>query len=310
MGTLTIIICHRNETHSTMKQITFNLIFTVRTNFLRSETNNKKRMKQSASYNEGWKKHKEIEGEAGEKGINCLKDISPDLGGFIIEYAFGDINSRNGLDLKSKGIAVVSALTAMGAAQPQLKVYINEALNTGSSINELKEVILQMSVYSGFPSSIYGMNALKEVLNERQEQGINETVGKTATTDSVLTDRFKKGEQELLQLYSLQVDRLNGTYNVFSPELVKFTFEHGYSNIFSRDNLDKKLRKIATISALTAKGNAQPQLKFHINVGLNIGLTVESIKEIMLLISVYADFPSAINGINILKEVVYEREKN
>ena len=126
-------------------------------------------MKQSASYNEGWKKHREIEGEAGEKGINCLKDISPDLGRFIVEYAFDDIYSRNGLDLKSKGIAVVSALTAMGAAQPQLKVHINEALNTGSSINELKEVILQMSVYSGFPSSIYGMNTLKEVLKERQE---------------------------------------------------------------------------------------------------------------------------------------------
>ena len=267
-------------------------------------------MKQSVLYNEGWEKLKEIDGEAGEKAINCLKDISPDLGRFIIEYAFGDIYSRNGLDLKSKEIAVVSALIAMGAPQPQLKVHINEALNTGSSINELKEVILQMSVYSGFPSSIYGMNALKEVFKERQELGIKDIVGNTATTDSALTERFKTGERELSHLYSLQVDRQRGAYNVFSPELVKFTFEHGYSNIFSRDNLDKKHRKIATISALTAMGNAQPQLKFHINVGLNIGLTVESIKEIMLLISVYADFPSAINGTNILKEVVNEREKN
>ena len=267
-------------------------------------------MKQSDIYNEGWGKYKEIDSEAGGKGINCLKDISADIRISSVEFAFGDIYTKNGLDLKSKEIAVVAALTAMGTAKPHLKIHINGALNTGSSINELKEVILQMSVYSGFPSSIYGMNALKEVLNERHELGIKDLVGNTAKTDSALSDRIKAGERELSQLYSLQVDRLSGTYTVFSPELVKFTFEHGYSNIFSRDNLDKKYRKIATISALTAMGNAQPQLKFHINLGLNIGLTVESIKEIMLLISVYADFPSAINGIIIVKEVIKEREKN
>ena len=98
----------------------------------------------------GWEKLKEIDGEAGEKVIESLKDISPELGTFIIEYAFGDIYTREGLDLKSKEIAVVSALTAMGNAQPQLKVHINGALNTGSTINELKEIILQMSVYSVF----------------------------------------------------------------------------------------------------------------------------------------------------------------
>ena len=60
---------------------------------------------------------------------------------------------------------------------------------------------------------------------------------------------------------------------------------------------------------MTALGNAQPQLKFHINAGLNIGLTETEIKEIMLLMSVYAGFPAAINGTNILKEVINERTK-
>lgn len=68
----------------------------------------------SERYKIGWNKLKEIDGEAGEKVINSLKDISPDLGKFIIEYAFGDIYTRDGLDLKSKEIAVVAALTAMG----------------------------------------------------------------------------------------------------------------------------------------------------------------------------------------------------
>ena len=260
-------------------------------------------------YERGWEKLKEIDGEAGEKVINSLKDISSDLGTYIIEYAFGDIYSRDGLDLKSKEIAVVAALTAMGNAEPQLKVHINGALNTGSSINEVKEVILQMSVYSGFPSCINAMNALKEVLTEREKHRIKDEIGKTATKANK-SDRLKSGEQELSKLDSLQVERLKSAYNDFSPELVKFTLEYGYADIFSRDNLSEKYRQIATISALTALGTAQPQLKFHINAGLNIGLTETEIKEIMLLMTVYSGFPSAINGTNALKEVLTERVKN
>ena len=89
---------------------------------------------------------------------------------------------------------------------------------------------------------------------------------------------------------------------------MKFVLEYGYADIFSRDNLDIKYRQIATISALTALGNAQSQLKFHINAGMNIGLTFENIKEIMLLMTVYAGFPEGINGTNVLREVINERE--
>ena len=263
---------------------------------------------QSERFKTGWEKLKEIDGEAGEKVIESLKDIFPDLGTFVIEYTFGDIYTRDGLDLKSKEIAVVAALTAMGTAQPQLKVHINGALNTGSTINEVKEVILQMAVYSGFPSAINGMNTLKDVLKERQEHGIKDEIGKTAT-DTTQTDRLKVGEQELSKLDSLQLDRLKNAYNDFSPELLKLTLEFGYADIFSRDNLDSKHRQIATIAALTALGNAQPQLKFHINAGLNIGLTETEIKEIMILMTVYSGFPSAINGTNALKEVLIERAK-
>ncbi|WP_180268501.1 carboxymuconolactone decarboxylase family protein [Sphingobacterium sp. 1.A.4] len=263
-------------------------------------------MSQSERYKLGLEKLKEIDGEAGEHVINSLADISPDLGKYIVEYAFGDIYSRETLDLKSKEIAVVAALTAMGNAQPQLKVHIIGALNTGSSINELKEVILQMSVYSGFPSSINGMNALKEVLSERQRKGIKDNLGKIANVNKV-SDRKSLGEQELSALDSLQVEKLKNTYDDFSPELVQFTLEYAYADIFSRDNLSKRHRQIATISALTALGTAQQQLKFHINAGLNIGLKEDEIKEIMLLMTVSSGFPSAINGTNALREVLAGR---
>ncbi len=82
-------------------------------------------------YTDGLEKLKEIDGEAGQKVIDSLKDVAPDLGRYIIEFAFGDVYSRPGLDLKSREIATVAALTALGNAAPQLKVHIHGALNVG-----------------------------------------------------------------------------------------------------------------------------------------------------------------------------------
>ena len=100
--------------------------------------------------------------------MKSLEDIAPDLVKYIIEFPFGDIYSRNGTSLKQKEIAVVAALTALGNATPQLKVHINGALNVDCSVEELVEVMLQMSAYSGFPSAINGINVLNEVIKDRK----------------------------------------------------------------------------------------------------------------------------------------------
>lgn len=107
-----------------------------------------------------------VDGEAGQQVINSLKDICPDLARFTIEYPFGDIYSREGLDLKSREIATVAALSALGNCQPQLKVHLKAALNVGCTEQEIKEIILQMSVYAGFPAALNAMFAFKEVIDE------------------------------------------------------------------------------------------------------------------------------------------------
>lgn len=114
-------------------------------------------------YERGLEQLREIDGEAGEKVIESLQDIAPDLARYTIEYPFGDIYSRPGLDLKSREIATIAALTAMGNAQPQLKVHIQAGLNVGLTQEEIVEVIMQMSVYSGFPTALNGIQAAKEV---------------------------------------------------------------------------------------------------------------------------------------------------
>lgn len=122
-------------------------------------------------YQRGWEKLKEVDGEAGEKVIESLKDIAPDFARLVIEFPFGDIYSRPGLDLKSREIAVVAALTALGNAAPQLKVHIHGALNVGCTRKEVVEVIMQMAVYAGFPAALNGLFAAQDVFKEREEAG-------------------------------------------------------------------------------------------------------------------------------------------
>lgn len=120
-------------------------------------------------YAQGWEKIKKIDGEQGEQVIESLKDIAPDLGRYVIEFAFGDIYSRPGLDLKSREIATIAALTTLGNAQPQLKVHIHAALNVGCTREEVVEVIIQMAVYAGFPAALNAIFAAKEVFQARDE---------------------------------------------------------------------------------------------------------------------------------------------
>jgi 4-carboxymuconolactone decarboxylase len=125
----------------------------------------------SDRYERGLEKLKEVDGEAGATIIGGLKDIAPDLARYVIEFPFGDVYSRPGLDLKSREIAAVAALTALGTATPQLKVHINGALNVGLSRQEVVEIIIQMVVYAGFPAALNGMFTAKEVFQERDEKG-------------------------------------------------------------------------------------------------------------------------------------------
>jgi 4-carboxymuconolactone decarboxylase len=114
-------------------------------------------------YERGLAKLKEIDGQAGEHVLESLEGIAPDFARYLIEFPFGDIYSRPGLDLKSREIAVVAALTALGNAAPQLKVHIQGALNVGVSRTEVVEIIMQMAVYAGFPAALNGLAAAKEV---------------------------------------------------------------------------------------------------------------------------------------------------
>ena len=124
----------------------------------------------SQRYARGLAKLREIDGEGGVKVVESLAGIAPDFGRLVIEFPFGDIYSRPGLDLRSREIATVAALTAMGNATPQLKVHIQAALNVGVTRDEVVEVIMQMAVYAGFPAALNGLFAARDVFAAEDEK--------------------------------------------------------------------------------------------------------------------------------------------
>lgn len=117
----------------------------------------------SERFERGLRALNEIDGHGGQGVVDSLADIAPEFARYLIEFPFGDIYSRPGLDLRSREIATIAALTAMGNAAPQLKVHIQAGLNVGLSRDEIVETIMQMAVYAGFPAALNGLFAAKEV---------------------------------------------------------------------------------------------------------------------------------------------------
>ncbi len=122
-------------------------------------------------YRRGLAKLREMHGETGEAALAALADLAPDLGRHVVEYAFGDLYARPGLDAKTRQLVTVSALVAMADAQPQLEVHFRSALRLGWTREELVEVVLQLAAYAGFPAAMNAIAALRLALAEAATVG-------------------------------------------------------------------------------------------------------------------------------------------
>jgi len=118
-------------------------------------------------YTRGVRRLAEVDGEAGQRVIDAMQSVAPDLARYVIEFGFGDVYSRDGLDLRTRELATVAGLVALGHAQPQLKVHVHGALNVGCTPAEIVEVIIQMALYAGFPAAVNAASSAREVFAER-----------------------------------------------------------------------------------------------------------------------------------------------
>ncbi|MER6396993.1 carboxymuconolactone decarboxylase family protein [Kitasatospora sp. NPDC001603] len=108
-----------------------------------------------------------IDGESGQKVIEALADVSPELGHQVVAWAFGDIYDRPGLAPRDRQLVTLGMLTALGGCEPQLEVHINAALNVGLGREEIVEALLHSAVYCGMPRALNATFVAKKVFGER-----------------------------------------------------------------------------------------------------------------------------------------------
>lgn len=103
----------------------------------------------------------QIHGGTGQAVLDSLSEISTDFARLLFEFPFGDVYSRPGLGLRDRELITITALAAMGNAQPQLEVHIQAGLNVGLTRDEIIEALIQIAVYAGFPAALNGLEAAK-----------------------------------------------------------------------------------------------------------------------------------------------------
>ena len=123
---------------------------------------------ENTRFTQGMEQLKAIDGKGGENVIKSLEDIAPDLGKFIIEFAFGDIYTREGLTTEEREMITLSSLLTAGGCEPQLEVHIGGALNVGISPEKVIETFLQCIPYTGFPKVLNAVFVAKRVFAERE----------------------------------------------------------------------------------------------------------------------------------------------
>lgn len=125
---------------------------------------------------------------------------------------------------------------------------------------------------------------------------------------SLEASRYSRGWEKLREIDGQAGERVITSLADIAPDFAKYLIEFPFGDIYSRPQLDLKAREIGVVAALTALGNATPQLKVHIHGALNVGCTREEVVEIIMQMAVYAGFPSALNGLFAAKEVFAERD--
>jgi 4-carboxymuconolactone decarboxylase len=212
------------------------------------------------------------------------------------------IEANQPLNAQQQSIVSIAALTATGDLE-NLKTQLNAGLDAGLTLNEIKEILVQMYAYCGFPRSLNGINTFMSVVEERKAKGITDVEGKNA---SPITDvnKYETGKRNLQTLTGQEEKGLKTGANAFAPTIDTFLKEHLFADIFSRDVLTFHQRELATISVLSSLDGVVPQLQFHLAVGLNIGLTESQLTQVFSIIDIHVGKQQAEIAKNVLLKVI------
>ncbi|MBC31822.1 MAG: carboxymuconolactone decarboxylase [Muricauda sp.] len=211
------------------------------------------------------------------------------------------------LSPEQESIVKIASLTAQGNLE-QLSDELNNGLDHGLTVNEIKEVLVHLYAYCGFPRSIRGLQTFLDVLDERKERGIKEEWGREASPITDTRDKYARGIETLEKLVQAKMDGPKPAYQQFSPAMDVFLKEHLFADIFERDILTYAQRELTTISVIASLGNLDPMLRSHFNISMNVGLTAAQLQEFVGLIASTADQKKADDAQKVLEAVLAARE--
>jgi 4-carboxymuconolactone decarboxylase len=228
---------------------------------------------------------------------------------FIMMSTKGNQMDDQALSARQKSIVSISSYTAQGNLD-ELKVALNKGLDAGLSVNEIKEVLVHLYAYCGFPRSLQGIMTFMSVLEERKSEGINDHVGQAASPIDESEDKYERGRKVLEVLTNQKQTRPTSGFGAFSPEIDVFLKEHLFADLFGRDVLTYNQRELVTISALASMEGVEPMLMAHLNMGINVGITETQLDDLFSVIETTAGKKQSEAGRSILKEIINSRKKN
>lgn len=192
------------------------------------------------------------------------------------------IESRTveGLTRRHQATAAIGAFTATGEL-PQLREALTDGLDAGLTISEIKEILIQMYAYAGFPRSLNGLGTFMALLAERRANGISDPAGADPTPLAAGTNILDVGTDNQTRLAGAPV---TGPLFDFAPAIDGFLKTHLFGDIFTRDNLDWPSREVATVAALAALDGVESQLQSHLGIALNIGLTETDLRALVTVL--------------------------
>lgn len=208
------------------------------------------------------------------------------------------------LNARQEKIVTIAAFTANGDVQ-KLKTALNQGLDAGLTINEIKEILVQMYAYAGFPRSLNGITTFIGVLEEREQKGIKDVPGKEPGPLPANRSSIELGTEIQTRLIGTPA---TGKYITFAPAIDAFLKGHLFGDIFGRDNLDYQSRELATISALASMEGVNPQLQSHFSVGLNTGLTEAQLRGLISVLEANVGKKEAANANETLGKVLSNRQ--
>lgn len=210
----------------------------------------------------------------------------------------------NLLTPKQQAISAVAALAAVGDLEKLSAAYA-QGLDAGLTVNELKEITLQLYAYTGFPRCLNAAGVLENVLKERLQKGIKDAEGPTPQALPEGADKYELGKKNL---EVLMASSLPSHPQTFIQDTDTFLKEHLFADIFARGVLPFKDREMATVSALAALQTVNPQLKAHMGMAMNTGVTPQEMQGIIVVLRKQLGAKTAANAEEVLKTVLAARK--